>query len=70
MNIVRKEQTTPIWKKKFLTIEETNAYTGIGINKLIRLTEEPGCKFLIWYGPKRMIRRTEFEKFIAEAKYV
>ena len=70
MCVARKEKAKPVWQKKFLTIEETNAYTGIGLNKLISMTEEPGCNYMVWYGPKRMIRRAEFEKFIAEAKYV
>lgn len=70
MNIIRNQQTTPIWKKKFLTIEEANAYTGIGLNKLLKLTNEPDCKFLVWYGPKRMIRRQEFEEFILNAKHI
>lgn len=38
----------PIWEKTNLTLEEAAAYSGIGINKLRQITNEPGCRFVLW----------------------
>ena len=42
----------PIWEKSNLTLEEAAAYSGIGINKLREITNEPGCKFVFFIGKK------------------
>lgn len=47
-----------------LTIEETAAYSNIGINKLRELMNMPRCPFVMYIGRKRLIKRREFEKFI------
>ena len=52
----------PIWKKANLTIEEAAAYFGIGMNKLRELTEDENCKFVLYIGSKRLIKRQMFEK--------
>lgn len=56
----------PIWEKSNLTIEEAAAYSGIGINKLRELTNERGCKFVLWIGNKRLIKRRLFDQFIEQ----
>ena len=33
----------PIWEKSNLTLEEAAAYSGIGINKLRKMTDEQNC---------------------------
>lgn len=60
----------PIWEKDKLTLEEACDYTGIGINKLRTLTDIPNCKFIIWNGYKRIIKRRELEKFIDNTKLI
>lgn len=47
----------PIWKKSNLTLEEASAYFGIGVNKLRELTNDKDCRFVIWCGNKRLIKR-------------
>ena len=47
----------PIWEKSNLTLEEAAAYSGIGINKLREITNEDKCKFVLWVGNKRLIKR-------------
>ena len=47
----------PIWEKSNLTLEEAAAYSGIGINKLREITNEPGCNFVLFVGTKRLIKR-------------
>lgn len=54
----------PIWEKSNLTLEEAAAYSGIGINKLREITNEPGCNFVLFVGTKRLIKRRLFDAFI------
>lgn len=54
----------PISEKMTLTVEETAAYSNIGVNKIRCLTEEPRCPFVVYVGKKRLIKRKEFEKFV------
>lgn len=63
----RKQKETPIWEKSLLTIEEANAYSGIGRNKLLELTERRGCKFVVWNGRTRIIKREKLDEFIDQA---
>ena len=58
----------PIWQKSNLTLEEAAAYSGIGINKLRRMTDEPNCDFVLWNGTKRLIKRKQFEDYL-ETQY-
>lgn len=54
----------PIWEKSNLTIEEAAAYSGIGINKLRELTNDESCRFVLWVGSKRLIKRRLFDSYI------
>ena len=56
----------PIWEKLNLTIEEASAYSGIGICTLHKMAREPNCPFVLYVGKKKLIKRREFEKFLAE----
>lgn len=55
----------PIWEKSNLTLEEAAAYSNIGINKLRSLTNEESCKFVLWVGNKRLIKRKQFDIYIS-----
>ena len=57
----------PIWEKSNLTIEEAALYSGIGRNKLRQLTDDENCKFVLWVGHKRLIKRKKFDEFIEVA---
>ena len=57
----------PIWKKTNLTIEEAATYFGIGMNKLRELTEDENCKFVLYIGSNRLIKRQLFEKYLEQA---
>lgn len=54
----------PIWEKLLLTIEETTIYTNIGRDKLLELTADPNCDFVVWKGTHRLIKRKKFEEYI------
>lgn len=56
----------PLWEKSNLTIEEAAAYFGIGANKLRELTCNDNCKFVLWVGSKRLVKRRAFEKFLEQ----
>lgn len=53
----------PIWKKSNLTLEEAAAYSGIGINKLRKLTDGHDCQFVLWNGSKRLIKRRKLDEY-------
>ena len=62
-----KKKETPIWEKELLTMSEANIYSGIGMNKLLELTERRGCKFVLWKGRTRIIIRERLDEFIDKA---
>lgn len=57
----------PIWEKSNLTLEESAAYSGIGINKLREITNDERCRFVLWVGSKRLIKRKLLDKFLESA---
>ncbi len=57
----------PIWEKSNLTIEEAAVYSNIGRNKLRQITEDENCKFVLWIGNKRLIKRKPFDEYIEKA---
>jgi len=58
----------PIWQKTNLTVEEAANYSGIGINKIKEITNNESCKFVLWVGNKRLIKRKLFDAYV-EAQY-
>ena len=58
----------PIWEKSNLTLEEAAAYSGIGINKLRKLSDNEQCQFVLWIGSKRLIKRKKLDEY-TEKKY-
>lgn len=61
------KENVPVWEKVNLSLEEASAYSGIGINKLREMTNAKDCKFVLWVGNKRLIKRRQFEEFIAKS---
>ena len=62
---MRKE--VPIWGKSNLTLEEAAVYSGIGINKLRKMTDREDCTFVLWIGTKRLIKRRKLDEYIEKA---
>ena len=60
-------KTVPLWEKSNLTIEEAAEYSNIGQNKLRELTADENCRFVLWVGNKRLIKRKLFDEYIAAA---
>ena len=61
------KNTVPIWEKSNLTLEEAAAYSGIGINKLRRISDSENCPFVLWIGSKRLIKRRKLDEFTEKA---
>ncbi len=57
----------PIWEKANLTLEEAAAYSNIGINRLRELSDGDQCPFVLFVGNKRLIKRKQFDAYLAEA---
>lgn len=59
-----KKKEIPIWQKSTLTLKEASAYSGIGINKLRKLSDDEQCQFILWNGSKRLIKRKRLDEYI------
>jgi len=57
----------PVWEKMNLTVEEAAAYSNIGINKIDEMAKSPNCSFVLYIGRKKLIKRKEFEQYIAKS---
>ncbi len=64
MTYERKIELVPVWQKASLSLDEATAYSGIGRNKLIELSDDPNCTFILWVGRKRLFKRKKLEEFI------
>lgn len=67
MDYEKKIELVPLWHKSALTLDEATAYSGIGRNKLVELSDRPGCDFIIWTGRKRLFKRKRLDEFIERA---
>ena len=57
----------PIWEKFTLTLTEAAEYSGIGVNKIRDISNDPNCPFVLFVGSKRLIKRKPFEAFLERA---
>lgn len=60
-------ERVPIWEKVTLTVREAAAYSSIGVIKLYNLLNEPGCKFVLYIGNRKLVKRKEFEEFLSKS---
>lgn len=58
----------PIWEKSNLTLEDAAAYSGVGINKLRKLSDSESCPFVLWIGTKRLLKRKKLDEYL-ERRY-
>ena len=58
------KKEVPVSDKALLTLEEASSYFNIGINKLRELTNSEDCKFVIWCGNKRLIKKNMFCEYL------
>ena len=60
----KEKQEVRISEKLLLSINEANALSGIGQNKLRELTLDPRYPFVLFVRRKRLIKGKAFEAFI------
>lgn len=65
--LLRKQEVSIDIYPKGLTLEEAAAYSGIGINKIRESTNDEHCKFVLWVGNKRVMKRQQFDANIEQA---
>ena len=56
-----------IKEKPTLTIEEAASLYNIGEHKLRELTELDTCSFVLYVGRKRLIKRKQFDDYLAKS---
>ena len=54
----------PLCEKWLLSIEEASIYFGVGQNRISELALQDGCKFVVFVGAKKLIKRKKFEEFL------
>ncbi len=63
--MMEENNNVPINQKLTLTIKEASIYSNIGINKIDSMLRTPNCPFVLFVGNKKLVKRKEFEEFIA-----
>lgn len=63
--MMEENNNVPINQKLTLTIKEASIYSDIGINKIDSMLRAPNCPFVLFVGNKKLLKRKEFEEFIA-----
>ena len=66
----QKAQVVPIWEKMNLTVEEASIYSGIGVNTIREMTNDPDCDFVLWVGTHRLLKRKKFEQYIERVNMI
>lgn len=56
--------------KILLTLEEASAYSGIGINTVRKISDDPMCEFVLFIGRKRFIKRKKLEKYLEKVSEI
>ena len=64
------KQTVEIKDKINLTISEASTYSNIGETTIRKLLSEKACPFLLKVGSKYLIKRIEFEKYLAGKHFI
>ena len=64
--MVKKNTVSPsdLSSKYCLTVNEAARYFGFGTDKIRQLTSSEDCKFVLWVGNKRLVKRKLFEDFL------
>lgn len=60
-------QDVRISEKAYLTLQEAAEYTNVGVNRLRKISDEPGCPFVLWVGSKRLLNRRLLEAYLETA---
>ncbi|MCR1881185.1 excisionase [Ligilactobacillus murinus] len=67
---VVKKYDVPIWHKSNLTIDEAVEYSGIGRERLRKMTSHYDCPFVLRLGHRRLIKRRAFDEYIEKLDFI
>lgn len=67
---VGKKYDVPIWHKANLTIDEAVEYSGIGRERLRKMTNLYDCPFVLRLGHRRLIKRRAFDEYIGKLDFI
>ena len=56
--------------KANLTIEEAVEYSGIGRERLRKMTSQYNCPFVLRLGNRRLIKRRAFDEYIEKLDFI
>lgn len=62
----RKRSSVPLWERVLLSLNEAAEYTGLGIQKLRKISDDDDCSFVLWVGNKRMFKRRKLQEYLEE----
>lgn len=65
-----KKYDVPIWHKTNLTLEEAAEYSGIGRERLRKITNRSDCPFVLRIGSRRLIKRRLFDEYVEHMDFV
>ncbi len=60
----------PIWHKTNLSIDEAVEYSGIGRERLRKITNQSDCPFVLHIGNRRLIKRRLFDEYIEKLDFI
>ncbi len=60
----RKRKEISISDKRFWSLEEAAICTGIGVNKLRDISNDDNCRFVLWIGSRRMLKRDKLLEYL------
>lgn len=63
-NVETNVNDVPISEKAFLNVKEAAEYTNIGTNKLVEISNDSSCKFVLFVGKKRLFKRKELVEYL------
>lgn len=66
-DVINETMTDP---KSNLTIDEAVEYSGIGRERLRKLTSQEECPFVLHIGNRRMIKRRIFDEYIEKLTFL
>lgn len=64
MNNSEEKRGVPIWEKYALSVEEAAQYTGVGMSKIREISDGEDCKFVLWIGTRRLLKRKLLEEYL------
>ena len=64
------KQAVEIKDKINLPIPEASTYSNIGETTIRKLLSEKACPFLLKVGNKHLVKRVEFEKYLAGKHFI